>query len=234
MPHARPFAALSPPALLALILLCGCMGGQLAVIGPVTDAQGAARDLERDTRLEEPLQITFSWRLNEARQRHQGRGVARIEPPYRARLDLFTHDLETVVSAVLLDGELSLPPGSRDDILPPTDLMWGTLGIVRPHDVRLLGGDRLEGDAMRLRYAYEDGTELHYQMVAGLLSSMQLLEGGHVVQRVELEGEPGSRYPVEATYRNLTAFRELTIVRESLEQVEPFSADTWEPAGWER
>jgi hypothetical protein len=86
---------------------------------------------------------------------------------------------------------------------------------------------------MRLRYAYEDGTELHYQMMEGLLTSMQLLDGGHVIERVELEAEPGSRYPVEATYRNLTAFRELTIVRESLEQVEPFSADTWEPAGWE-
>jgi hypothetical protein len=72
--------------------------------------------LERETPLKEPLQINFRWRLNEARQRHSGIGVARIEPPYRARLDLFTDDLESVVTAVLVDGSLVLPPGSRDDI----------------------------------------------------------------------------------------------------------------------
>ena len=203
-------------------------------MGPVPDAQAAAATLERETSLGEPLQITFTWRLNEARQRHEGRGIARIEPPYRARLDLFTSDLETVVSAVLVDGSLRLPPGSRDDILPPTDLMWGTLGVFRPHGVRLLGGDRLEGDAMRLRYAYEDGSELHYEVVEGVLSSLELLEGGHVVQRVEVLTEPDSRYPLEATYRNLTAFRELTIQRESVAPVAAFEADTWDPAGWER
>lgn len=194
------------------------------------DAGGAAADLERETRLDAPTQITFAWTLNEARQRHRGRGVARVEPPYRARLDLFTTDLELVLSAALVDGELRLPPESRDDILPPTDLMWGALGVVRPHGVRLIGGDELEGSAMRLRYAYEDGTELQYEVVAGLLSSLELLDDGHVVQRVELSNEPGSRYPVQAKYRNLTAFRELTIVRESLERVDAFDAAVWDPS----
>ena len=212
-----------------LTLACG--GGRLAVIGPVTDANGAAGELEQDTRLQEPLQIVFAWRLNEARQRHRGRGVARIEPPYRARLDLFTDDGETVMSAALVDGDLRMPPGSRDDILPPTDLMWGTLGIFRPHGVRLLGGDVLEGDAMRLRYAYEDGTELHYEVMSGLLRSLELREGGRVVQRVEVDMGSDTRYPVESTYRNLTAFRELVIVRESLESHEPFDPDVWDPAG---
>jgi hypothetical protein len=220
-----------PIVLVVTSLAVGCSGRQITVIGPVPNADGAAATLTQDTRLQEPLQIVFAWRLNEARQRHEGRGVARIEPPYRARLDLFTMDGETVMSAALVDGELRIPPGSRDDILPPTDLMWGTLGIFRPHGVRLLGGDVLEGDAMRLRYAYEDGTELHYQVMAGLLNSMELLEDGHVVQRVEVDMAGDGRYPVEATYRNLTAFRELTIVRESLETHEPFDLMTWDPAG---
>jgi hypothetical protein len=81
---------------------------------------------------------------------------------------------------------------------------------------------------MRLRYAYDDGTELHYEVVAGLLSSVELLDDGHVVQRVEVSNE-GGRYPVEAKYRNLTAFRELTIVRESLERVDAFDAGIWDP-----
>jgi hypothetical protein len=199
-------------------------------VGPVGDPRASAADLEEETRLREPLQIRFEWRLNEARQRHSGIGVARIEPPYKARLDLFTDDLESVLSAVLIDGELRLPPGSRDDILPPTDLMWGALGVLRPHEAQLLGGDRLEDDAMRLRYAYDDGTELHYQIADGLMRSLELLDDGRVVQWVELEMSQAGRYPVEAKYRNLTAFRELTIVRQSIEQVAPFDEAIWDPA----
>lgn len=214
---------------LAAALASGCGPRRLAVVGPVGDPQATAVRLEQETRLEQPLQINFEWHLNEARQRHRGIGVARIEPPYRARLDLFTDDLETVTTAVLVDGELRLPPGAEEDILPPTDLMWGTLGIFRPHDVSLLGGDRLEGDGVRLRFAYPDGSELHYEALGGMLRSLELLEDGHVVQRVELTVPEGDRYPSEATYRNLTAFRELTIVREVLEEVEPFDPDIWDP-----
>jgi hypothetical protein len=186
--------------------------------------------MERETALSEPLRIDFEWSLNEARQRHRGVGVARIAPPYRARLDLFTEDLETVLSAVLDDGVLQLPPDSRDDILPPTDLMWGTLGIIRPHDVQLLGAEHMEGDALRLRYAYPDGSELHYFVAEGIARSLELLEGGHVVQRVDLEMAGQLRYPAEATYRNLTAFRELTIVRRSLTAVPMFDPEIWDLA----
>jgi hypothetical protein len=199
-------------------------------MGPVTDAPRLAATLEEETSLQEALQINFKWHLNEARQRHRGIGVVRVEPPYRARVDLFTDDLESVLSAVLVDGELRLPPGSRDDILPPTDLMWGAFGVIRPHDVRLLGGDRLEGDGTRLRYAYDDGTELHYEVVNGLLRSVELLDDGHVAQSVAVDMPVEGRYPMEATYRNLTAFRELTITRESLEEVPPFDPDIWDPA----
>jgi len=212
------------------LLLAACSAGRPAVVGPVTGVQGVATALEQETRLEEPLQVFFEWRLNEARQRHRGTGVARVEPPYRARLDLFTDDLETVATAVLLDGQLLLPPQSQEDILPPTDLMWGTLGVVRPHGVRLLGGDRLEDDATRLRYAYDDGRELHYEMLDGHMRSAELLEDGHVVQRVELEFGAGDRYPRQATYRHLGEFRELTIVRRSLEPSEPFDPEIWDPS----
>lgn len=216
--------------LMVCLLAAGCTNRGLAVIGPVGDAGAEAAGLQQGTSLQESLQIRFQWRLNEARQRHGGIGVARIEPPYKARLDLFTDDLESVLSAVLIDGELRLPPGSRDDILPPTDLMWGTLGVFRPPEARLLGGDRLEDDAMRLRYAYDDGTELHYQVQEGLLRSLELVEDGHVVQWIEVNMGVEGRYPVEAKYRNLTAFRELTIVRESIERVAPFDASIWDPA----
>ncbi|MGD8279670.1 MAG: hypothetical protein PVJ80_00140 [Gemmatimonadota bacterium] len=207
-----------------------CAGGRRpAVIGPVPDPARVAEALERETPLEEPLQINFRWRLNEDRQRHGGIGVARVEPPYRARLDLFTDDLESVVTAVLVDGSLVLPPGSRDDILPPVDLMWATLGVFRPHDARLVDGQLLEGGATRLRYAYPDGSELHYQIQEGALRSVELVREGRVAQWVELTLEAGSRYPAEAKYRNLPAYRELTIVREELAVVAPFDPEIWDP-----
>jgi hypothetical protein len=81
-----------------------------------------------------------------------------------------------------------------------------------------------------LRYAYEDGTELHYQVMQGLLQSLELLDRGRVVQLVELEGDGTSRYPSEARYRNLTAFRELTIQRESVESVDAFEPTIWNPS----
>jgi len=214
----------------ALLVLAACGPQRLAVIGPVSDPDGAAVRLQGETGLEEPLQITFAWQLNESGQRVRGRGVARVEPPYKARLDLFLDNNETVLSAGLVDGDLRLPRGQPVDILPPADLMWGVLGIFRPPaDTRLLGAERLEGDGTRLRYGYANGTEIYYEVVAGTVRSLELLEDGRVMQRVSLEPEAGDRYPVEATYRHMGEFRELRLERQSLRVAEPFDPDIWDP-----
>ncbi|HET9947451.1 MAG TPA: hypothetical protein VFQ22_00865, partial [Longimicrobiales bacterium] len=147
----RPHRTARSAPVLAAALVCACTPRGPAVVGPVPDAQGVARRLVDGTGLEDPLWIVFDWQLNDQGQRVNGRGVARVEPPYRARLDLFLDNGETVVSAALVDGDLRLPPGSPDDILPPPDLMWGALGVFRPRpETRLLGGDRLEDDGTRL------------------------------------------------------------------------------------
>jgi hypothetical protein len=220
---------------LALVLAAAapvaCRPRELAVIGPVADPQTTARALGDDTGVEDPLRIVFGWELNDAGQRVEGRGVARIEPPYKARLDLFLDNGETVISAALVDGDLRLPPGSPDDILPPPDLMWGALGIFRPvGDAQLVGADRLEGDAVRLRYRHDDGREVRYQVEEGVLTALELLQGGRVVQRVDVAPERIERYPVEATYRHLGEFRELKLVRESISVVEAFDPEIWDPA----
>jgi hypothetical protein len=213
-----------------LLVLCGCGPRRLAVIAPIPDAEGAATDLRDRTGLSEPLQVFFAWQLNEGGQRVRGRGVARVEPPYRARLDLFLDNGETVMSAAMVDGELRLPDGAPEDILPPPDLIWGSLGVFRPHGgTRLLGADRLEGDGTRLRYGYADGTELHYESVAGSVRSLELFDRGRVVQRVVLRPATGDRYPVEATYRNMADFRELRLERDSLRVVDPFDPGIWDP-----
>ena len=202
------------------------------MLEPIPDAQVSARTLEQETRLEGPLRIVFGWQLNEAGSRVSGRGVARVEPPYKARLDLFLGNGESVISAALVEGELRLPPGAPEDVLPPADLMWGALGVFRPEDhMQLVGGDRLEGEALRLRYRYGDGSELHYQAANGSLRSLELVRDGHVVQRVEVAPSDGTGYPVEATYRNMAAFRELKLTRESLQRVAPYPSGIWDPVG---
>lgn len=210
--------------------LSACRSAPPAVIAPIPDAEGTARALQADTDLREPLQIVFSWQLNDGGQRVRGRGVARVEPPYRARLDLFLDNGETVLSAALVDQDLRLPAGAPDDILPPPDLMWGALGVFRPHTgTRLVSGDRLEDDGVRLTYAYDDGTRLRYEAVDGALRSLELMDGSYVVQRVDVSPEREDGYPVEATYRNLAEFRELKLERESLERHEPFEPSIWDP-----
>jgi len=217
-------------ALLALAGAGACAPRGPAVVGPAVDAERLATSLEDRTSLDEPIRVVFAWSLNESGVRMKGRGVARIEPPYRARLDLFLDHGETVVSAALVDGDLRIPPGMPNGILPPPDLMWGVLGVFRPDtDARLLGADRLEDGSVRLRYAYPDGRVLALQVMGERVRSMELLQDGHVVQRVALDLDDASRYPDEATYRNLAAFRELKLTRETLEHVGPYPPDIFDP-----
>jgi hypothetical protein len=199
----------------------GCATPPPPVVRPAVDAEQVALALEERTALRDPIRVVFSWQLNEAGVRVKGRGVARIEPPYKARLDLFLDNGETVVRAALVDGDLRLPPGAPTNILPPPDLMWGVLGVFRPgRATDLVGGDHLADGGVRLRYRYGDGKELDFNVV-----------DGHVAERVEVGMGASDRYPEEATYRNLSAFRELKLSRESLERVEPYPPDIWNPNG---
>lgn len=215
---------------LAGLAMASCAGTGLAVVGPLGDASGTARALQEGTQLETPVRIDFRWELNEAGSRVQGDGVARVEPPYRARLDLFLDNGEGVISAAIVEDDLRLPSGAPDDILPPVDLMWGTLGVFRPMGgLRLVAGDRLEEQGERLRYRYEDGKELHYDVVGGSLRSLELLEGEAVVEWVRLTADDLTRYPASATYRNLLEFRELKITRTSIVSADAFDPEIWDP-----
>jgi hypothetical protein len=200
---------------------------------PAVDARQLVRSLRERTALDAPAFVVFAWQLNESGTHMKGRGVARIEPPYKARLDLFLGNGETAVRAALVDGDLRLPHDAPSDILPPPDLMWGVLGVFRPDtDAALVGAERADGGTIRLRYRYQDGRELDFQVAGGRVRGLDLRdEGGHVAQHVELGLDGANRYPKEATYRNLSAFRELKLTRESVEHVAPYPPETWNPNG---
>lgn len=222
------------PALLVAMgfvaLMAGCGPGRTVAVGPLPDPGGAARAAADAARLTEPARIEFRWELNEAGSRVEGVGVARVESPFRARLDLFLDNGEGVVSAALVDDELRLPFGAPDDVLPPVELMWGTLGVFRPlPTARLEGGDELEGAAQRFRYRADDQVELHYELSGGRVRVVEMLRGTSVVQWVRLTEAKDGGYPAAATYRNLVDFRELKITRTAVIPAESFDPSIWDP-----
>lgn len=194
------------------------------------DAEGVAHRLESRNALAEPTRLDFRWSLSEPDLRAEGRGVVRAEPGWRARLDLFTENAETVVGAALVEGELRLPPGARGELIPPPALFWATLGVFRPGEGAVLqGGERDEGDVV-LRYRLPTGDGLRFRVRDGHLVEVELRAGGHAVERVALEPAPGG-FPTRIVYRHLADFRELELELESTRRVAPFPPDIWDPGG---
>ena len=212
------------------LALVGCGTGRALVLGPLPDPVGAARETAMRTSLTAPARVEFRWILNEAGSRVDGLGVVRIEPPARARLDLFLDNGEGVLSAALVGDELRLPEGAPDDILPPVELMWGTLGVFRPMmSAELVAGDELEGEGHRYRYTSGGGNEIHYEVKNDLVRAVEMLDGRSVLQSVRLVTVEGDGYPVEAIYRNRVEFRELKITRTSITPADSFDPSIWDP-----
>lgn len=216
--------------ILLVVLFVGCSGRSSGT--PLTAPPEEIREeVERATRPETPVRIIFGWNLNEEGTRLEGRGVTRMEPPYRVRLDLFTENGETAARAALVDGTLRLPPEVDRRLLPPPALLWASVGVFHPGDeAEVVGGQEEPEGVVRLHLELPDGAELRYSLRDGVIQTAELLEDGYVVERVRLTW--GDRpFPADARYRNLAEFRELRVTLESVERVESFSPDIWRPGG---
>lgn len=215
-------------ALCGAILLSSC--ARTGIRGTPVEPTGVIRMAEAENSLENPVHIVFGWSLTEPGMRVQGRGVARLEPPDRARLDLFTASGETVAAAAMVGSEMRLPPGTPD-LIPPSALLWAVLGIFHPGEAAtLLGGEEeRDGQIHHLRYELPENVELRYVLREGVVGGAELLRGGRTIESVALAGQGGDEFPREATYRNVEAFRELKVTLESVENVEGFPSETWRP-----
>lgn len=179
---------------------------------------------------ETPVQITFDFRLREADLRFSGRGVARVQPPYRVRIDLFTNGGEGLFMAALVGSDLRVPAGVPIELAPPPALLWAALGVFRPDaELRLLGGRGGGGEPLTLRYGGDAGEDLRFRLSDGLLTRAEIHQDGHLVEEVDLELDEASDQVVETVYRNLALFVELTFSLQSTHAVESFPPDIWDP-----
>ena len=185
---------------------------------------------EQDSRIERASQLTFNWRAREPDFRNDGVGVARVEPPDRARLDLFFENGETAAIAALVGDELRVPGAMPLELVPPPALLWAAFGVFRPGDgAQLLDGRRVDG-GLELHLRLPGGDSVRYRLHERRVTEVAVLDGGAAVERVVVSGpREGSAYPSEATYRNLRDYRELKLQLESFEHVDPFPPHIWDP-----
>lgn len=219
-------------SLAGLVLLHGCAGG--AAPGtplPSGVATAAAREALEATQPTRPSRILFGFRVRERDLRFNGRGLARVEPPYRVRLDLFGHGGETLFQAALVEGVLRIPQWAPRELAPPPALLWAALGIFRPDpDLEFLGGESRAGPAITLRYGGPGGVELRFRFRDADLVRAELHRDGHLAEEVDLSLDGDTGTVLETVYRNQALFLEMTFTLESVEDVDAFSPDIWYPS----
>jgi hypothetical protein len=216
----------------ALVFLAGCRSTPPApwTSGEAADPEAVAREALETTLPGEPVRMEFLFRLREADFRFEGRGIARIEPPYRVRLDLFSNRGETLFQAALVEGELRIPEWAPREMAPPAGLLWAALGVFRPDPGWTLLDGRAESDgAVTLRYEGAGGEQLGFRISGGRLVRAELHRDRHLVEEVDLSLERSSGKVVETVYRNRAEFIELTFYLQSVETVASFPSDIWNP-----
>jgi hypothetical protein len=210
-------------------LLGGCGTPPAPAPAPTIDAGALGRQAEDLSVLDASYRILFQWSLVEPGRRLNGRGVARVEAPYRARLDLFASNGERVAAAALVEDELRIPPG-MGEFIPGASLLWGSLGVFRPGPGTLaVEATRNSGDQASIRYRIAGGGELAYQLRDRRVERLDVVSAEGLREELRLTRHPAERFPREAVYRHHGATRELRIALESVEHVEAYPSDVWSP-----
>jgi hypothetical protein len=202
--------------------------------GATISASAADPEIERQliasTAPNKPLRITFDWSLQEREARFTGKGLARVQGPYHARLDLFGPRGEGYLSAALVDMEMRLPPGVKlgDLPIPPPALYWSALGTFRPPEGATLKATKRDGNNVRLEYAAQNATWT-FQFENGVMRRAEVNDSKRGKQTVELTPGAALGLPKQAVYRDWPAFRQLTLTLDQANNVDSFTPETWTP-----
>lgn len=240
LPVRRPVFPIGPgsqgivPTIAVLLLAVACRSSSSAGDLPVPrpQAEEIALGAMEGTQPQEPTRIRFDFRVKEADLRFNGEGLARVEPPYRVRLDLFSGGGETIFQAALVEGTLRIPPWAPRELAPPPALLWAALGIFRPDpDLSFLGGRTGKGGDVTLSYGGEDDLELRFRIEGGQLVRAELHREGHLLEEVDLSHDESTGAVRETVYRNRALFLELSFFLQSVDNVESFPAAIWYPGG---
>lgn len=196
---------------------------------PVPVTRQEALVAEHSTRPGRPARLIFRWSAREPGFRGRGSGVARVEPPYRARLDLFLDNGEAAVVAAVVGDEVRAPGAVPTELVPPPALFWAALGVFRPGDGTSFVRGRRAGGGITLDYRLSVGEDLRYELRDGLIVAAARRRDGRTVDQIAVESPGGaSVFPSEAVYRHYSDYRELRLELESLEWVDAFPPDIWE------
>ncbi len=215
-------------ALIAVSCVACASSGDFAAGGP---APLIAQRLVEATAITGPLHVTFDWSLREREARYNGAGAARVQPPYRGRLDLFGPRGEAYLVAAIDHGRMQLPPGAEGDALPPPALLWAALGVLYPPEGAELTGTSTSAGGVadqETQLEYRRGDERwRFRLVGDMLRSAEWQNGSDGRRTVELEGTVSPGLPQRARYRDWIAFRELELNIRTAEPTEAFSDDVF-------
>lgn len=218
-----------------LCLLAACAATRIGqpVGTPVADPAAFAAELSEATVPPTPVHVTFGWDLDEGGSRVSGRGVVRVEAPDRIRLDLFGPRGETYLTAALVGEEYRFPTPSPPPVeLPSPSLLWAALGVFNPPSGAALQGATRDSASAEIRYTADGGQLFVYSFsaTAGDLALRRVERAGPrgVIETVSIE--PSERGEIGTTsYRDWTAFRDLTLNVESIREEAAFPSNIWRP-----
>lgn len=166
-----------------------------------------------------PQKVTFRWELNDNSIVARGDGVARMEAPDHARVDLFLGGgFGAAAAAVLVGDSLLVPPNSNGrDLVPPAPLLWAALGRLAlpalPDTIIRVVGDTL-------RASIGEPVQWRITSVAGALTRVERVSGNRIMEWVE-------RIPGKQTRYELSGGRSLVLDIETQQPVAPFDPTIW-------
>ncbi len=203
-----------------------------AAVGAAEADSAIARAAVAATAPKRPLKLVFRWSLQDRDAHFSGQGAARMEPPYRARLDLFGPRNEGYLSAAVVGEDLRIPAAvqAQAAVVPAPALLWTTLGVLNPPSGARLVAVRRAGEETRLEYA-RGPEHWRFTLVGGALRRAELDGSGAGRQTVELKGVGPLGLPQQVVFRDYAAFRELTLTLDRADEAEPFPPDVWTPGG---